>query len=108
MSGAEILNCTVLGMAIILFSSSVVLLRPANGSRPLLIGFMASALFGVVVAATRTFSLQSTVRPYFGVLTFLWLSVKLWAIWAAALRTNRPFRYMAGKFWRRAWGMADP
>ena len=107
MSGQEILNLVILVMALTLFCSAVWLLRPANGTRPLLIGFMASALYGVAVGVTRTFSLQSTMRPMFGVITLVWLTVKLWGLWSVALKTYHPFLRMARNFWRRAWGMAE-
>lgn len=97
---AEIVNLVGLALAIGLFVSCVLLVRPANGTRPLLLGFMASALFGIYIGSVRVFHLQHLSQPVFGYVFIFWLAVKLWSLYAAALHTPRPFRYML----RRALG----
>lgn len=89
------------GLACILFISSVVLIRPANGERPLLIGFVASAVFALIIAGTRMFALQHYTRPLIGYILCAWVLVKLWALYSAALSLNRPFWTYLRRPWRR-------
>src|SRR5690349_21181115 len=92
------------GIAITRLITSAPLLRPANGTRPLLVGFMVSSIFAMYVAVIRVFSLQATSRPFFGYLFLIWLLFKLWSIWGAALHTNRPFLKIGRHTWRSIFG----
>lgn len=99
-----LVNWIALGLAISLFLSAGSLVRPANGERPLLVGFLVSALFGLYVAIIRIASLQAYTRSTFGIILCLWLAWKLWALWATALRTRHPLLYALRATWRLVFG----
>lgn len=96
----DFLNATAFVLALVLFVSTVLLVRPANGERPLLVGFMISSLFFLYIACIRLFSLQAVTRLFFGGIFCLVILGKLWALYAAALHTPRPFRLLL----KRAFG----
>lgn len=100
----EVVNIVALVMALTLFLTTAALVRPANGTRPLLIGFMWSSLFGLYIACVRVFALQELSRPIFGFVFCFWLFTKLWAIYSVALHTPRPFLYLVQTGLRRLFG----
>jgi hypothetical protein len=89
----EVVNWIALALALFLLVSSFVFIRPANGERPLLVGFMLSAMFGVYFASVRLLEAQGSVRAVTGVVLTLWLAGKLWALYATVLHTPRPLTY---------------
>lgn len=76
----SIVNWIGLGLAAVLAASSLALVRPANGERPILVGMMASSIFGLYIAVIRIASLQAHTRETFGVILAVWLAFKLWSL----------------------------
>jgi hypothetical protein len=100
----EIIDFAALGLALFLFWSSVSLIRPANGERPLLVGFMVSSMFGLYIASIRIFSLQHWTRETFGAVLCIWLLCKLWALYATALHTRHPLLFSLRRLARFIFG----
>lgn len=101
LSFGEVVNWLVLVLAVVLFIATLLLVRPANGSRPLLVGFGASSVIAVIIGLSRVFDLSQQVRPWFGVAVACWLLVKLWALLAIATHRRRPILYFIGKLGRQ-------
>lgn len=104
MATGDIVNVAALGLAVFLFVSAGALVRPANGDRPLLVGFMLSAMFGLYMALIRIFDLAQYTRATFGIVLSLWLCGKLWALYATALHTRHPLFYTLRRTWRLVFG----
>jgi len=107
MTAIDFLDWTDLGLAAWLFISAVIFFRPANGSRPLLIGFSASALFALILTISRVSISHDPYRPLLAVLIFFWMGVKLWAIYAVYTGHRRPFRWLVIQGWKRLTNATD-
>jgi hypothetical protein len=101
MTWIDALDWFDLVLAVWLLASTIVFFRPANGARPLLVGFAGSSLFATVLTTARLAVGHDPYRAPFAVLIFLWLGLLLWAIYAVYLGNPRPFRHLVLLGWRR-------
>lgn len=102
------INVLSLILAILFVLVCFWLVRPANGTRPLLWGLTASGFFALYIAIIRTFSLQSVTRPTFGLVLCFWILIKLYAVLAVALKTRHPFLLLLSKLFHWIFGDNAP